>query len=519
MGAPHRFGRYETLRVIASGGMATVYLSRALGEGGFERLVAIKVMHPHIAADPDFQAMFLDEARLAARIRHPNVVGVLDVEKTPARGGPNPEPEGMFIVMEYVDGPSLHQLRRGFRKHATTLPLGICLRIFVDVLTGLHAAHELEDAHGQRLHLVHRDVSPQNILVGKDGVSRITDFGVARANARITSTRGGALKGKIAYMSPEQITEDNIDQRADVYAAGCSLWEALTGVRLFRADSEAALIHLILQGNIQHPRELNAELPPAIDRVVMRALSTDRNGRQPDAALFADELEIAARESNVDIATHRQVAAFVKELPEHQREPRPALPSSPSARTSLSGIDDIPCYGDDGAPLPRDPYLTPPRQAFPRSGTTTRGLERSGPAAPPQNRAAMWIMVAAAGIVCGGGGAYLTMNGAGETSGPAAAPADTVAGQPPPPASDPVAVAPPAPAVETEDESEEVVAPKRQVASAGAPSAEEERPTPAEDRGSTAKLPGRYTKPAPAKTAKPPAPTTPGKPGYIPPEL
>jgi serine/threonine-protein kinase len=138
----HRFGRYESIRAIASGGMASVHLARSVGEGGFERLVAIKSMHPHIASDPDFRAMFLDEARLAARIRHPNVVGVLDVQKTG---------ESLFLVMEYVDGPSLHQLRREFGKNSTTLPISITLRIFIDVLTGLHDAHELRDKDGQRL--------------------------------------------------------------------------------------------------------------------------------------------------------------------------------------------------------------------------------------------------------------------------------------------------------------------------------------------------------------------------------
>ncbi|MEQ9324278.1 MAG: protein kinase, partial [Polyangiaceae bacterium] len=155
---PTHFGRYEILGTIASGGMATVYLGRAVGEGGFERLVAIKVMHAHIAEDESFRAMFLDEARLAARIRHPNVVGVLDVQK---------EGEQLFLVMEFVDGPSLHQLRRNFRKRNTTLPIGMTLRIFIDALTGLHAAHMLEGAAGQPLNLVHRDVTPQNILIGR----------------------------------------------------------------------------------------------------------------------------------------------------------------------------------------------------------------------------------------------------------------------------------------------------------------------------------------------------------------
>src|SRR5262249_4255840 len=155
-----RVGRYETLRAIASGGMATVYLGRAVGAGGFERLVALKVMHPHIACEPEFVAMFLDEARLAARVRHPHVVATIDLVEDP-----------LFLVMEFIEGPSLHLLLRTCARSKRPFPLGIALRIFLDMLSGLHAAHELTDASGELLNLVHRDISPQNVLVGVDGVS------------------------------------------------------------------------------------------------------------------------------------------------------------------------------------------------------------------------------------------------------------------------------------------------------------------------------------------------------------
>ena len=166
-------GRYELLKQVAAGGMATVHLARALGVGGFERLVAVKVMHPHIGAETEFVTMFLDEARLAARIRHPNVVPTLDVQESP---------DGLFLVMEYIEGPSLHQLMKAAGKTPGSLPLGIVLRVMLDTLAGLHAAHELADDEGAILSLVHRDVTPVNILIGTDGVARITCAPVGRSH-------------------------------------------------------------------------------------------------------------------------------------------------------------------------------------------------------------------------------------------------------------------------------------------------------------------------------------------------
>ena len=329
MGAIAAAGRYETIRPIASGGMATVYLARASGLGGFERLVAIKRMHPHIAAEPDFVSMFLDEARLAAGIRHPNVVATIDVDQGP---------EGLFLVMEYVDGTSLSQILRTMHTGRRRLPIGVTLRIMLDVLAGLQAAHELTTVDGQPLNLVHRDVSPPNILVGLDGVARITDFGVARAEARITSTREGTLKGKIAYMSPEQLSGHTIDRRADVYAAGVLLWEMLVGRRLFTGDDPGMLMSRVLAGPTHSPAQLESDIPAAIDAVCMTALRPV-DERYPTAAAFAEALDDAADDSGIRVANARRVGEIVKDVgpvpPSSQ--PAGALPALSSRTPVVEG--------------------------------------------------------------------------------------------------------------------------------------------------------------------------------------
>ncbi|CAN96661.1 Protein kinase [Sorangium cellulosum So ce56] len=313
-------GRYESLRAIASGGMATVYLGRALGAGGFERLVALKMMHPHIAAEPEFVAMFLDEARLAARVRHPNVVATFDLVEDP-----------LFLVMEYIEGPSLHSLLRTCARAKRPVPLGIVLRIFLDVLAGLHAAHELTGSEGEPLNLVHRDVSPQNVLVGVDGIARITDFGVARAETRLMSTRGNALKGKLAYMAPEQIRAANVDRRSDVYSAGVVLWEMLTEERLFKADNDGALLAQILQGAPTGPRGVVPSVPAALDQICLRALRTDPDERFPTAAAFAEALEDAATQTpGLAVSSPRAVEALIKEV--GLRGPPESLTAPVSAR-------------------------------------------------------------------------------------------------------------------------------------------------------------------------------------------
>jgi serine/threonine-protein kinase len=226
-------GRYVLHGEIASGGMATVHFGRLVGPAGFARPVAIKRLRPQFASDPEFVKMFLDEARLAARIAHPNVVPTLDVVDAD---------DEVFLVMEYVQGVTLAQLARAAKRCGLPIPPSIAVAIVVGILQGLHAAHVARDDLGERLDLVHRDVSPQNALVGADGVTRLLDFGIAKASGRLQTTRDGQLKGKLSYMAPEQVRNEPTTPRTDIYAASVVLWELLTGQRLFYADSEVGTI-------------------------------------------------------------------------------------------------------------------------------------------------------------------------------------------------------------------------------------------------------------------------------------
>jgi serine/threonine-protein kinase len=304
-----RAGRYELLDTIASGGMATVHLGRAVGAGGFERLVAIKTMHPHLSSEPEFVAMFLDEARLAARIRHPNVVGTIDIQQ---------DDLGLLLVMDFIEGPSMSQVLRALQKQKTTLPLDIAVRIMVDVLAGLHAAHELCGADGEPLNVIHRDVSPQNILVGVDGVARIMDFGVARAESRMSSTRTGDAKGKVSYMAPEQAAQKEMDRRVDLYAAGLVFWELLVGRRLLRGDNDMVIMHQIFHANHPTPHDSVESIPRELSDVVMRAISRDRDDRYPTTAAFAEAVDRAAQASGLKVATQKIVGTFVRELNIHK---------------------------------------------------------------------------------------------------------------------------------------------------------------------------------------------------------
>ncbi|MGD0678161.1 MAG: serine/threonine-protein kinase [Polyangiaceae bacterium] len=267
---PRIVGRYAMFDEIAAGGMATVYLGRLMGSGGFSRTVAIKRLHPQLAKDPEFVAMFLDEARLAARIRHPNVVPTLDVVAS------NGE---LFHVMEYVQGESLSHLARGLRARGERVPLPIVLRIMMDVLHGLHAAHEARDERGVPLGIVHRDVTPQNILVGVDGAARLLDFGVAKATGRAATTQEGQIKGKLAYMAPEQLMSAGVTRETDLYSASVVLWEMLVGDRLFTGESDLDVVAKLLQHNIRPPSRLVPDVPPALDAVVMRGLAAKMDNR------------------------------------------------------------------------------------------------------------------------------------------------------------------------------------------------------------------------------------------------
>jgi len=277
--------RYALFDVIAVGGMAAVHLGRLMGPVGFTRTVAIKRLHENFARDPEFVAMFLDEARLVARIRHPNVVQTLDVVASA---------QELLLVMEYVLGESLAQLIKTAHAKKSLIPIPIVVDILSGVLNGLHAAHEATNEKGEPLNVVHRDVSPQNILVGSDGVTRVLDFGIAQAIGYMPQTRPGQLKGKIRYMPPEQFSGNDVGRAADIYAASVVLWEALACNRLFGRGTDEEAMRKALDAQIPAPSTVRPDIPKELDEIVLRGLRRNPAERYPSAKAMADALERVA---------------------------------------------------------------------------------------------------------------------------------------------------------------------------------------------------------------------------------
>ncbi len=295
-------GRYVLHDEIASGGMATVHFGQLRGPAGFTKDVAIKHLHAHVAKEPGFATMLLDEARLTGRIEHPNVVATLDVIAVE---------EELFIVMEYVHGETLARLVRAARTRSAPVPPAVAVGILIGVLRGLHAAHEATSDRGEPLGIVHRDVSPQNILVGADGVPRVLDFGIAKAAGRLQSTTDGVVKGKVAYMAPEQIRGEQVDARTDVFASAVVLWETLTGERLFAGANPAESMARVLAGGAKPPSSRVPELPPALDDITLCGLAPNPDERFQSALAMANALENA-----LPPATARRIGEWTHELAE-----------------------------------------------------------------------------------------------------------------------------------------------------------------------------------------------------------
>ncbi|MFO0670416.1 MAG: serine/threonine-protein kinase [Polyangiaceae bacterium] len=303
----HRIGPYVIFDKIAAGGTASVHLAR--DARGPARCLAVKRLHPHLAGDAQLGLMMLDEGRLTRRIRSPFVVQTVDVVV---------EAGEIVVVMEHVLGEALSALLRRGGRERPAAP-AVVAAILVDVLRGLHAAHELTGEDGTALHLVHRDVSPQNVLVGADGIARVVDFGIAKAVGRVATTQAGALKGKLAYMAPEQLLGRGVDRRTDLFAASTVLWEALTGQRLFGGVSEATTVQRIIGGTIAPPSTLREGVPQALDAVVLRGLAREPSER----FATADEMAVAISAA-VDLASPADVARWVDLLVHDEIEERRA---------------------------------------------------------------------------------------------------------------------------------------------------------------------------------------------------
>lgn len=327
---PHDIGRYQLLVPIASGGMATVYLALARAEFGFERQVAVKLIHPHLQ-EAEFKRSLVEEAKLAARIRHPNVVQTIDVGE---------DDVGIYLVMDYVEGGPLRRLM----EPEVGMPVGVLLRLLVDSLRGLHAAHELRDEAGVPLDVVHRDFTPHNILVGLDGVARLADFGIAKAAGRSGHTATGVIKGKYGYMAPEQAMGRAVDRRCDVWAAGVIAWEIVARRCLHGTDSDAATLLAIVSNDAPLLSSVAPSVPVTLDAVVAQALCRDVRARIASAEALATSLERACAGTDIELAPPTDVAEEVRRALEHlvlrRREQLAQAAASERMRRATAPVTD-----------------------------------------------------------------------------------------------------------------------------------------------------------------------------------
>lgn len=295
------FGKYELVSRLAMGGMAELFLAREKGMAGLERLVVIKRILPHLSHQKSFVEMFLREARIAARLNHPNIVNIFEL---------NTLDGSYYIAMEYIHGTTVREIQVLAGEAGLRFPLDVMVSIVDQAARGLHAAHELRDLDGTMLGVVHRDVSPHNLMCTPQGNVKLLDFGVAKATAGVEMTYSGNLKGKFAYMSPEQCHRSQLDRRSDIFSLGIIAWELSTGHRLFKRHTELEMLKAITNGEIPRPSELCPEMPLELEDVIMRALSLDRDRRYSTAEAMREDLAMAARKANIDYG-HDKLAAFV----------------------------------------------------------------------------------------------------------------------------------------------------------------------------------------------------------------
>lgn len=436
-----RLGRYEVLLGIAEGGMARVWAAKQHGQRGFSKVVAIKTILPALASDPDFEAMFLDEARVAAGVHHPNVCEIFDLGE---------EHGVLYLAMEWINGESLARIYKparqgGQRGAAAALDFHVAARIIADAAAGLHAAHQLKGDAGELLNLVHRDVSPQNILISVNGTVKVTDFGVAKAlGSSHEATAAGQIKGKAAYMAPEQAGGGKLDRRSDVFALGICLYEVTTGVRPFSGENQVATLRALLSGQFAPPRQVAPGYPQELEAIVLKAMSVDLEQRYSTADEMRVALESYLARSGA-IVTETQVAALVRERVGETIDGRAELirertrsstqtsdahfqsvsdaSSSKISNPSASAIRTVqPITSPSGvsAPTPT-PYGYPPQQMLaPEQDTTAR-------------TALVGIGIGVVMFVVAGAGIFLLRSRTAETAPPPAAvvaPTATAATQP-----------------------------------------------------------------------------------------
>lgn len=369
MGEP--FGHYELLQPLATGGMGQLYLARNRAEG-FQKLVVVKMLLAHLSRDQGFMTMFLDEARIAAQLNHPHICQIFELGE---HAGTH------YLAMEYVPGVDLRSLQQHLSERGDRLPPALACRVIADAASALHYAHELTDDNGQPLGIVHRDVSPSNVLVSFEGAVKLIDFGIAKAAGRAANTTAaGQLKGKFAYMSPEQAEGEPLDARSDLFSLGLVLHELLTGQRALQRDSDPGTLKAAREANIAPPSTLNSACTVDLDTVVMRALARRPEDRYANSSQFALALEDWLLK-NQQPSSQAHLAAFLRSAyPDHKERSRVRAEITPN-----TGLDSTFVRTPSGAtPQPSGltrTYLTPERGALPPSDAPAPSASPS-PAAP-----------------------------------------------------------------------------------------------------------------------------------------
>jgi serine/threonine protein kinase len=402
-----RLGKYQLLRRLATGGMAEIYIARAEGMAGFEKLVVLKRILPQHAESEDFIRMFLTEARLAATLHHPNIVQVYDIGEDAGT---------YFFTMEWVKGQDLRKLVRASRKAERALPLEHIMLVVTGVAAGLEHAHEQTDPEGRPLGIVHRDVSPSNVIVTYDGAVKLVDFGIAKAASAQSATVAGTLKGKIPYMSPEQCRGEQVDRRSDVFSIGTLLWELTTGMRLFSGDNEIAVLNRVARGDVPPPSTVRPDYPAGLEDIVMKALRSDPNQRYQTAMDLQIELEDFARETRLPVSSAR-LSKFMRELFSdelaHLAAWRAADRVDPSASLShhstISGNERTVIDGNDP---PSDQRSATPQSMSSSMHSHPGGITVSGSESGVHRRPRRWPWaVAATGLFAVGGLAAVMTTG------------------------------------------------------------------------------------------------------------
>jgi eukaryotic-like serine/threonine-protein kinase len=385
---PTTLGKYRVLLQLGRGGMATVYLAVTESAAGVNKLVALKALLPGFASEPEALAMFLDEARLAVQLNHGNLVQTYEVGQ---------EGDRHVIAMEYLEGQSLAHVQRRSEKRGQQLPLGLHLRVLIDVLEALHYTHELTGYDGVPLHPVHRDVSPQNVFITYDGRTKLLDFGIAKAATSTTHTAVGSVKGKIAYMSPEQLAGEAVDRRADIYSTGCMLWAAAAGQKLWKDLPDARILRDVMLHAIPSPRHVNPDCDPELERIVMKSLARAPE-RYASALELQHDLERFCENKGVQHRP-REIARFVTEAFSDVRAEQRATVERELSRVT-SGV--VGARTATRAATPQARSLAPDPQQF-TALTQTVSVSTSNASVSKVRSKPLWGWAVAGLFVVGGG--------------------------------------------------------------------------------------------------------------------